>query len=618
MAGYRNFYDEIDHFFADKKGRLFTALNYKGTQYGTALNTKENPDTIKAEPIFQLMLQKNCIGGGSETELSGEFVAFVKETAAHHKSLDTHLAGAAGEHMKKIAYVYQNWAALTADGRDFYTTFMNLVDKHNRTIAASTPGTSPITLTLNLTKVDPSNPNTETRFGCTLPYLPRGTTVGGVEVQPDYLHTLYDGELNRTTGAFVGGAAGDLFDGWTTLDQPKFLKSILYVQNQVSTGKLTVSTPLDQVYDLATDTLYTIKDGKLTNRDGVAIDDAYLDNELKSADAGTHVKSGDLVYQCLLSGDPEKLSRCLGKYSIDRMYDVARSEVEKMHPDVMRKVLKTFGIVEDKYGKVEEYLVWRGNFESRLVPKMGADKAGKTAQAVLNNKKLTEYLRNIMDVLRSVPRENTKETLSDLPKKTEGNIKYFIAPKTVRRADEIRSQIEFLTNQQLQLPQNFMSAVQMPLGVSNMSFGLPFMGGIMRGGAGCVDETVATMRELFENILKELRESGKDLAEEDKKHINEAIAQLEKNNKQLMQALNDLKAFMRLDRALTVGINEVRLADSKGASKISLEQQVKNLSSCIESTSANQQDLIRTLITKVFDPMAKLAAGIATPGIRPQ
>ena len=57
----RTTYEDLAPFFGDMNGkaRLFITLNYKGSNYTEPLNTRENPDTIKAEPLWQLMLAKN-------------------------------------------------------------------------------------------------------------------------------------------------------------------------------------------------------------------------------------------------------------------------------------------------------------------------------------------------------------------------------------------------------------------------------------------------------------------------------------------------------------------------------------------------------------------------------
>lgn len=628
MSG-RNLYDEVQHFFGDARGKLFTALNYKGTQFGTALNTKENPETLLNEAVSQLLLEKNyttAVAATNPMQISTAFVQFVKDVAARHKELDPKIALATplvptGEHMKKLKAVYQNWANMTADGRDFYRAFLNLVDKTDRSISADQPDVSAVARTLNLKKVDDTKASSETVFGSTLPYLPAGMVdATGAKLDADYLHRLYDNELARGTGPFVGGAPSDLFDGWTTLDIPKFLRETLHIQHKVSTGKVSVKSPLDEVYDMTTGKLYTLKDGKLYNKDGVEMDDKKYEADLASDCAGTHLPDCGLVYECLLSGDSKSLSRCLAKLTLEKMYVVAKSEVEKMNPKVIQKVLGTFDIKSDKYGNVEEYLVWRGNFESRLVGKMGSEKASKTSAAVLGNKKLTEYLRNMMDIIRNMPKQHATP-LSELEQKTD-NIRYFVKPKNINRAQALSSQLTSLVNQLNVLPHSFISSLNMPLQLSNVNFGNPFIGlgafGMLRGGGeGCVDQTIEMMESLYKEILDELKKTGRDLVDEDKNRIEEAIEQLKKNNQQLTSALNDLKAFLKLNTALTAGIDQVRLSEIKGSHKISLDSQVGNLQSCIETTANTQKNLIQTLVNQVFHPMINLASGISTTGIRP-
>lgn len=634
----KNLYDEVEHFFGDARGKLFTALNYKGTQFGVSLNTKENPETILNEPMFQLMLQKNYLTAPThgDMQISTDFVQFVRDVAARHKALDTAITATrpalpTGEHLRKLKHVYQNWPSMTADGRDFYRAFINLVDKTDRTISADEPGVSPIALTLNLKKVDYTNLASETVFGSTLPYLPPGMVdAAGNPLSVDYLHREYDNALTRGTGPFVGGSMTDLLKGWTTydaagnptggLDKGKFLRAALTIQHKVATGKVTTKTPLDDIYDMATGQLYKVKDGKLYNKDDEEMDDAKYEKDLKSDCVGTHLPDCNLVFECLLSGDSKSLSRCLAKLSLEKMYNVAKDEVNKMNPRIIKKVLDTFDVKPDKYGKPEEYLVWRANFESRLVGKMGADKAAKTAAAVLGNQKLVEYIRHMMDILREMPTVNTTP-LSDLEKKTT-NIRYFIKPKNVNRAQALSTQLTSLVNQLNVLPQNFVSTLNMPLNLANVNFGNPFVGlgafGMLRGGnATCVDETIATMESVYRDILDELNKTGRDLVDEDKKRIEEALDQLKKNNEKLTSALNDLKAFLRLNSALTAGIDKVSLNDARGAQRISLDSQVGNLQSCIETTASTQKNLIQTLVNQVFHPMINLAAGISTVGIRP-
>lgn len=628
MSGVRNLYNETDYFFGKdendgKQGRLFVALNYKGTNFGQAINTIENPETIKGEPIFQLMLAKNYNGADGkpltdangkphdDNVLSEDFVKFIETVAAHHRTLDQ-VGSATG--LKTIDFIYGNWGIMTPEGRDFFNTFVNLVSTSNREITSPVPGTITGEVRVNLKKVDDKNNKSDTVFGSTLPFLPSGmvlvsdkTKVLGV----DYLHKLYD---DNVRGVTMAGGALD-FAGWTKLDQNRFLRNVLHVQKQVSTGALNVKSPLDDIYDLSTGVTYTRGATGELLRNGNPINEDKEDFTLG-------LPSGDLVFECLLSGDPKALSRCLRNLTIENMYNVVRTEVVKMNPKVMTKVLSTFDIKTDKFGKVEEYIEWRGNLESRLSQKMGAERGAKTASAILGNKKLIEYLRNIMEIVRSNPAITSpvQAALSDLPDKTDKKINYFIKPK-VDRASAISTHLGVLMQQLNLVPQNLVSSLQMPLGVVGAGFN-PLMAAQITGspfgmvGGGCVDETAAHMEALYKQILEEMKRNGKDLVDADKRRIQEAIDQIKTNNARLNEALEDLKRFMKLNSALTAGLTNVTLNDAKGSRNINLSSQVANLESCVNRTARDQVGLITAVVDQVLRPMILLTQGVAAPGIR--
>jgi hypothetical protein len=639
MAGSRNFYDETDKFFSDdKRSRLFVALNYKGTNFGTSLNTKEYPNTLLNEAIFQLMSKQNHKPEDNQQPnpekdrmtLAKDFEDFIHKLGKAHAEFDPHLSKGTGrENLDKLKWVYGNWSSMTMEGREFYTTFLNLVSSDGG-MAANDPKASPHTTYLNLKKVDLTNRKSDTVFRSTLPYLPHGMKKSdGSDAPTDYLHQLYDKGFQ---GRLMEGGS-KITDDWKTLDTGKFLRNVLYAEHKASAAR-SVNSPLDNIYDLSTNKLYHLNsDNHIVDNSGTVLNESKLLSDLNNDEtcSGTYVRKCNLVYECLLSGDSKALSRCLTNLSIESMYETTRDEVRQMNPQIIHKILTTFAVEVDSRGNIEEYLEWRANFESRLMTKMSSDKAIKTASTVLNNKKLTAYIRNMMDVIRENPdvlrvlTKGSRSTLSDLPEKTRdlkfnSGVKYFIKPTGINRAQALSTQLTSIAQQLNVLPQNFMSSLSMPLQLSNVNFGNPLLtlglAGVLRGG-GCVDETIASLEAIYGEILSELKNSGKDLVDEDKKHIEEALIQLKKNNLQLVSALNDLKAFTRLNAALTAGINKVRLDDIKGASRISLDSQVKNLQSCIDSTSTNQRNLIQTLVSQVFDPMVRLASGVSTIGIRP-
>ncbi len=631
MSGARNMYNEVDEFFAesgalvgteeDKRGRLFLSLNYKGNNFSQSINTKENPNTIVNEPIYQLMLAKNykATPGAADNIIATPFIQFVKGLGERHGKLDGQLQGAATTAASTLSDIYGNWPNLTQDTRDFYMQLINLVPTTPKNLAVTSApyaGNKMDEFRLNLKKVNMEKTGL-TIFGSTLPYLPTGSVAeDGKSLPVDHLHREYEAGLKRTTPvAFVGGADSASYKSWDAagLDVDKFLRAIAYIQQKSLRSPSSVKGELDEIYDFTTDKIYKMKDGKLVDADGNEMNEARYAADVAKNCHGTQLKDCDLVFECLLSGDPKGLSRCLGKLTVESMYAVAKSEVAKMNPKVMTKVLNTFDIRANKHGKIEEYIEWRGSLESRLTQKLGAERGSKTAAAILGNKKLLEYIRNIMEIVRSNPDINPDKpvTLSDLPGKTEDKIRYFIKPTNINRAAALSTQLGTLVNQLNVLPTNFLSTLNMPLNLANVNFGSPM--GLspvfgMRGG-GCVEDSVATMEAIYKQILEEMKRNGKDLVDDDKKRIENAIEQIKKNNSQLAAALNDLKGFMKLNSALTAGLTNVSLNDIKGSSKVDIANQIKTFESSINNTANSQINLMTALIDQVFRPMALIASG---------
>ncbi len=664
-TGDASMYDEILPFFGnDTRARLFVALNYKGNKFDVPLNTKQYPESIKSECIYQLMLAKNygrldASGNLSvdpsnnntvipkttaDNVLSSDFEAFITAIGTAHNAMDDVLAneltGTPGTRMavgaaKQLESIYQNWAVLQDDTRDFYSQLMNLVKGDG---ATSTIPVDRFAITeqvrINFKKVDPTNKGSEILFGFTLPYLPAGmVNEAGVQLQVDHLHQLYQSARGRQ--ALAGGALADLFVGWNTLNVEVFLKNCLKTEEAVSRGRVKAESPLDEYYDLITNQRYSFNNkGELVNADGEVMNDAKYTADIQQNCAGTGITNCPLVFECLLKGDSAALSRCLGKLSNQNMFNVARAEVSKMNPKIISKLLTTFAIEFDRKSRQpEEFLVWRSELENRLKAKMGATTAAKTAAAILGNKKLMEYIKNMMEVMRTNPAltQGNQSTLSDLPVKTGYQVKEFRKP-VIDRVSSVTSQLSALNQQFNMFPASFMNGnFNMPISFANTRLAMPGDNGLlsnmmgiinpwgagmgMRGGAGCVDETVATLEELFNSILAEMNRNGKSLVQEDQDKIVKALGQIKKNNAYVTTALNDLKAFTRLNKAMTVGLDNVSLSDVKGAQNIRLSSQVSSIQDQLNRTTRDNFGLVSTL-TDIFRAMTSLTAGISTPLFR--
>jgi hypothetical protein len=622
-------YDNLAPFFGGESGksRLFITLNYKGSKYDEPINTRENPDTIKAEPIWQLMLAKNYNKDGSvessdENMISEAFVKFVTQVASYHRTLDPVGSNTMTDTHADVARLYKHWADLTQDARDFYTQNTNFVSQTENVTKEAREGLDLNALRLNLKKRNITDK--ETVFGTSLPFLPVGTKVlfngRTVEIKSgtvDMLQKLYHALVTGTTYQ-AGGARG--LDDWATgdikLDVNRFVRNCLYVQSEVQRGVLRVKGELSDVYDVARE-IYTKGNNGHIMRGNVDLDDVNA----QVNEAGVP----EDIYTCILKGDPRELARCLGAIRTSQLYEKARQEVSNMHPKVLDKLLKTFAFAKNRDGSPEEFLVWRANLAGRLGATMNNQQKGEaTANAILANTKLVEYLKSVVSLYRNNPalHGQSAEPLSDLPVKTANmgsskGLNYFVRPLNVNRAEAMSRSLNMMAHQLNIMPQG-LPQFNLGLQVPNMMFGQPNMG-IMMGG-GCDDPVTKEMRTLYEQILNELKNRGKDLVDEDKKRIEKALSQIEENNKQLCKALNDLKAFyslVKVDSALTTGLSSVSLSDIEGASRIpNLRSSVSNLESCVNRTSRDQVSLLSALVEQVYRPMVLLASGVNSPNIR--
>jgi len=649
MSTSKTTYEELDPFFGgNTRGRLFVALNYDGT-YSVGPNTRDTADTIVNHPIYQLMKANNYNGtvtavgahtGKSRADLpdnviSDEFILFVVDVANAHRLIDVP-GGAFVQRIDNLNVqlqgVYKNWKNISDDARAFYSEFLNLVSD-DKTQTSLDPTLIAMPTKFNLKKVDFKKPDSQILFSHTLPYLPTNAVNEKNEpLDVDYLKLVYDSTIRnaaiRTDIQFGGNLP---LDGWETgangLNAGKFLRGLMYAQ-KVSVSSQSAQAASNDVYDMVTGNLYSYNaNGELVDSNGRAVDAKSYEAAVTSNCAGTGVKdcSGGLIFECLLSGDSSKLSKCLKLYEHKDMFDVANTEIKKIHPRQLIRLIETFGIQIDKHGAIEPYVLWFSNLEGRLAVKMGADKAAKTTKAIFSNEKLLDYIKTIMSIVRSNPALLSKSisVLSDLPSKTGSKLNYFIEPK-ITRVDALSTQVNYLTQQLNLLPQNFMSSLSMPLGLNNVNLGLqmPWLGllgmqrgGNMTGGANGCDSTVQHFEQLYRNILNELAAAGKDLDDADKKRVEAAISQLKKNNAKIDAYLKDLYAFLKLNTA----VRNVKLSDIHDLSKSTysnLTSQVSTLQSCINRTTADTVGLMDTLLKGVFTPLISLASGINTQGVR--
>lgn len=672
-------YDEIVPFFGTDKARLFVALNYNdGDNYSHAIN-EGNPDALLDEPLWQLMIAKNYVNGGralwqqqlpvagpgvvqavpEDLEIAGQFFDFISTIAQQHALIDgvtrrTVLPVAGPGSRSRVdmndlrktgtgdprlpsnrlyQQIYTNFASLDESTRQFYQQHLNIVDVVGNVVPQKTAG---VQARLNLLKVDPRNNQSTVVFQQTLPLLPTGSfyinntgvkqVVNSTDIR-DHYRDEYLGN-NGIAGVLQRGGAGlaDFFPDWAAsltnqngLNVSKFTAALVYATNKRVQAQASgrVAGDLDGIYDLVTGNLYSVDAQGNLVKDNHVVDAASYAADIAANNVecyGTNLQDCDKVFECLLSGDPKKLGRCLGKLRKANMAQIAGKELKDMHPEVALKLLRTFNIElkKDQYGNhvPMEFLEWRATLDARV----GVD----AAAAIKQNKQLLEYLRAVVQLVRTNPEiiaANRQKQVQQRTNQVPSSFtppRPFVAPskRSAPASSMLLRTVPFITNQ-LAMPQPPL----LPPGIAGFGYGpvAPFPLGFLSGGASQSDltDSAQSLQSTYEAVLKDLQNSGKDLVDADKNLIENAIKRVSKNQKQIEHALNELNAFNKLSVSLKAGLPQaLELKDVDGASRmVNLDKTVSNLQSNVSSVARENQALITQLYNNVFKSLASLRLG---------
>jgi hypothetical protein len=264
-----------------------------------------------------------------------------------------------------------------------------------------------------------------------------------------------------------------------------------------------------------------------------------------------------------------------------------------------------------------EFLEWRATMDSRV----GHD----AAEAIKQNKKLVEYLRQVVHLVRSNPAiiaENRQTMNSRKQQAAQSGVqppRKFIAP-SVRAVPASTMLLRTIPGmvQQISMP----TPPMLPPGIAGFGYGpsAAFPLGLLSGGAQSdLTETAQGLQNSFVKVLKDLQNSGKDLVDNDKKLIENAIKKVSKNEKQITHALNELSAFSKLSDTLKNGLPQaLELKDTDGSSRlVSVSKNVSNLNTNVGSLARENQALITQLYNNVFKSLASLRLGVSSSNLVP-
>ena len=642
-VGRKSMYDDISLFFGEDpktgtglQSKLFVSLNYSGNNFDVAPNDGD-VESIKNKPIWQLMLSKNHEGGNKgDNVISQKFLDFVENVAKHHGNIN--------RYKNKILEAYAN---CNSDAKTFFNTHILGLNSSGGRIGLD-KGAMVNRIALTNFKTygtsegqEVSGAPKETMFSLTLPKLPKGCTdENDSNLNENTLRDIYNNsfsEVIQQNREVIQQNAGNrkqrggvLVDGWDLV--PEFVqKLMLSAKSELSSAH--VDTPLG-VHDLATGATYKLNNaGKLVrvvNGTEVEVKDDEVSDEKTSY--STRIKDANTVYQCLLSGDKRALQRCIDKFKASDMFDVPEEELKKVHPTVVKKLLDTFHVSYDNKD-IEHYTMWLGGIKSRLVAALGEDDGEEVYGKLIKNQHLLNYIRGLISlvnknkIILQGSRKSGKSTLSDMEGRTyvkDNKLKYFYKPDVSSADALLPNYLDSFSTQLRNISQNqgLTNLFRLQGAIPGMGMPLNFSltgGGKkkMVGGSKC--DSVDNMRKIYETIMKSMERKGKTLVEADKQRIEQAFAQLEKNNHELDKYIKDLAAFVKLSDAVDIGLGEVSLKmveDLNQKNISSYKSTVSNLEGCVSRITRENVGLMTSLIDQVLRPMSLLAVGAPTSHLR--
>ena len=331
------------------------------------------------------------------------------------------------------------------------------------------------------------------------------------------------------------------------------------------------------------------------NTMGAKFDDSELDEILKpnpSNCGSTGIKhaSCEEVYKCLLSGKPETLAECLGQLSDKNMFDVARREVTNMHPKIAVQLLRTFGFKLRKEAGTN--IILPCTFDEWL-QKLQKSVDVQTATAIRENKKLLEYLRSVVNIVRENPaiiNTNFKNgVLSDFARKSGLSI--------YRNPFPQRKVVPSVVDGLLFAPQQLTQSMQLPLALQIQNLNGRVNMPVMMGGGNAECPNANNLKQAFNMIFAEMEKNGKVLVDSDKARINTTIEKLGKLEFNLVRLMDDAKLFSRLHAAASV---------NNSSENVTLDDIVNVSNDSILKNINTQTQLSQDLINKVQMPLLQL------------
>jgi hypothetical protein len=670
--------------FFDNNGAALdlVALNYCGCEFTKAIDVKD----MQYEPMLQAMLVKNYENAPASLNQNGihyEITDLIKDVARFHAEMDPHGRHSANSKSEQLYNdSFRRFSEFTEDERKFYMTFLSVVEKQGSTdewkqgLYDAPPMNAPASASVrrvNLNKVDKNNKSSAILFGATLPPVPESVEViyfsdGSSMNKNGYkgswenaLRELYQQEYLRLSGSGSGVSStiGNAFRGGMTgggnpnahlnLNFKVFVKNCIVEHAKKlanlanpSARKVNLGNKFDNDFD---DLYINMVNGSKYMRDGdnifrlnddgskgIEINEAQIEKDLNDGKCGVGINDNagcSMVRDCLLSGNRRNLASCLAMYKDQDMFKVAQREVATMNPKIALLLLETFGFTPKKETSglflPPTFEYWMAN----ILPKSGQSE--ETVNTIKSNHQLMQYLRGVVQIIRSNPailnKDLTEKRKSEKYGRAGAELQTFYQPSQMKECD-MKNMTDLVLQQSVLLSRPVMPSLQMPLGMQlgnvNQVVMPNFLNGAyrMQGGgskykAQCVN--ACALESTFKFTLEEMERNGKMLVDSDKARITGAIDRIARREEQLVQLLDDLRLFTKLNRinpnSTSTQLTETNLNDivdtarnTRASGSNITEMAIGNLSQSVSGNINETFRLINDLI-KVQQPMVDVIAG---------
>jgi hypothetical protein len=366
--------------------------------------------------------------------------------------------------------------------------------------------------------------------------------------------------------------------------------------------------------------------------------------------AGTQLKGDNgkclrFVRECILTGRPDDLSKCLDNLRDENMFKVAGDELQNVDPSIAIQILKTFGIGkvlknDGAYGQIEvpqSYENWQDTVVATMKPSV--------RDAIVGNESLRSYLKGVIAFVRANPvilnkklrtstegRVDIQQSLDDLYLKQLGK-KLFVNPLgNATRLSDSQSLMMYSTQTPF-LAVTAPGAMISPFSNTVIGAGSLVSPFNMIGGGVFEDSVDRKLRRnefssdmlmiLMTTVNEDLRRAGIVLKPVDQERIQNGIDELKKTEKRLLglygmlKLMSDLQTFFKSTGcAMGSGIRELSVNDLRNR-RDTLEYLAKNigdLQSCVGNNMVQQNSMCSDLV-KHFSALMDTSAGKHHPNV---